>query len=171
MELRGGCVVPAVGGGLCLLSNALFRAAAELGWTIVERHGHTIEAVPSMAQPWGVDATLAWPYVDLRYALPAGDPAARLHVRVVDDVVEVQVWSAAPIERTVTITAVDDRVDVIDGERVRCNRIVRRIVAADGAVTESTIAENAKRLLAPADLGRNCLTCGLEECAGRVTIR
>src|SRR4051812_13627990 len=32
MELRGGCVVPALGGGLCLLSNALFRAAVDLGW-------------------------------------------------------------------------------------------------------------------------------------------
>src|SRR5687768_4518213 len=42
MELRSGCAVPAVGGGLCLLSNALFALAVELGWTIHERHGHSM---------------------------------------------------------------------------------------------------------------------------------
>lgn len=171
MELRGGCVVPAVGGGLCLLSNALFRAAATLGWTIIERHGHTMEAIPSDDQPWGVDATIAWPYTDLRFAVPGGDPPARFHVRVVGDHVELQVWSEAAVARQVLLTAVDDRVEIIDAQRVRRNRIVRTIIEADGTTTNATIAENAKRLLVPADLGRNCLTCGLENCAGRVTIR
>jgi vancomycin resistance protein VanW len=171
MELRGGCVVPSLGGGLCLLSNALFRAAADLGWVIVERHGHTMEAVPSDDQPWGVDATIAWPYVDLRLAVPAGDPPARLHVRVIGDDLELQVWGGAPVLRRVELVGVDDRVEIVDGQRVRQNRIVRRTTGPDRVVTTEVIATNAKRLLAPADLGRSCLTCQLDDCAGRITIR
>ena len=48
---------------------------------------------------------------------------------------------------------------------------MRTIVEANGTTTSATIAENAKRLLVPDDLGRSCLTCGIESCAGRVTIR
>ncbi|MEN3271871.1 MAG: vancomycin resistance protein VanW [Actinomycetota bacterium] len=171
MELRGGCVVPAVGGGLCLLSNALFRAAATLGWEIVERHGHTIEAVPTNEDPWGVDATIAWPYVDLRVSVARSEPAARLAVRLLDGELVLQVWSAVKSHRTVVLRSVDDRVDTINGERVRRNCIERRVVDADGSTRTETIAENAKRLLAPSDLGRSCLTCGIDTCAGRVTIR
>jgi vancomycin resistance protein VanW len=59
MELRGGCVVPTAGGGLCLLSNALFAAAAELGRWILERHGHTMTA--GVAGAADLDATVLWP--------------------------------------------------------------------------------------------------------------
>src|ERR1700743_3485817 len=31
MELRAGCAVPSIGGGLCLVSNALFAMAVEQG--------------------------------------------------------------------------------------------------------------------------------------------
>jgi vancomycin resistance protein VanW len=171
MELRGGCVVPSMGGGLCLLSNALFRAAAELGWEIVERHGHTMEAVPSDELPWGVDATIAWPYIDLRVAVPVGDAPARLQVRVDNDELVVQVWGSAPVRRVIELVGLDDRVDVIDGQRVRTNRVERRVTEADGRTSTTVIAQNAKRLLASADLGRSCLTCALDGCAGRVTIR
>ncbi|MEA3054980.1 MAG: vancomycin resistance protein VanW [Actinomycetota bacterium] len=171
MELRGGCVVPAVGGGLCLLSNAMFHAAATLGWDIVERHGHTVEVVPPNDDPWGVDATIAWPYIDLRFAVARHEPAARLAVQVAHGELVVQVWAASTSDRRVELTGVDDRVETIDGQRVRRNRIARRVVEADGTTRTETIAENAKRLLAPSDLGRSCLTCGIDTCAGRVTIR
>ncbi|MGH7002778.1 MAG: VanW family protein, partial [Alphaproteobacteria bacterium] len=36
-ELREGCVIPSVGGGLCQLSNALYDAALKAGFEIVER--------------------------------------------------------------------------------------------------------------------------------------
>jgi vancomycin resistance protein VanW len=167
MELRGGCVVPSLGGGLCLLSNVLFRAAAELGWVILERHGHTLEAVPSNEEPWGVDATLAWPYIDLRFMLPLGDPNAQLVMKVRGDVLHVTVRSAAKVERKVQLLGVDDERRVVDGQRIRRNPIVRRVDRSPNEV----IAVNSKRLLEAADLGRSCLTCGLEACAGRVTIR
>jgi len=40
-EIREGCIVPNVGGGLCQLSNALYDAALNAGFEIIERHKHT----------------------------------------------------------------------------------------------------------------------------------
>jgi vancomycin resistance protein YoaR len=64
--LQQGCMVPAVGGGLCQLSNALYDAALQSGCEIVERHAHS-RAVPGSAAAAGRDATVAWNYVDLRF--------------------------------------------------------------------------------------------------------
>ncbi len=77
MELRAGCAVPAIGGGLCLLSNALFALAVELGWEILERHGHSM----ALADPHALDATVAYPYVDLRIAPRRGTAVLAVAVR------------------------------------------------------------------------------------------
>jgi hypothetical protein len=61
--LQQGCVVPAVGGGLCQLSNALYGLALKSGCEIVERHAHSIKMPDAPAH----DATVAWNYVDLRF--------------------------------------------------------------------------------------------------------
>ncbi len=65
-ELREGCVVPSVGGGLCQLSNVLYDAALTAGFEIVERHAHTRRLPGSQAET-GRDATVFWNYVDLRF--------------------------------------------------------------------------------------------------------
>jgi vancomycin resistance protein YoaR len=64
--LQQGCMIPAVGGGLCQLSNALYDAALQSGCEIVERHSHS-RTVPGSAAAFGRDATVAWNYVDLRF--------------------------------------------------------------------------------------------------------
>ena len=64
--LQEGCIVPAVGGGLCQLSNALYDVALQAGCRIVERHPHS-RIVPGSAAALGRDATVAWNYVDLRF--------------------------------------------------------------------------------------------------------
>jgi vancomycin resistance protein YoaR len=64
--LQQGCMIPAVGGGLCQLSNALHDVALQTGCEIVERHAHS-KAVPGSAVAAGRDATVAWNYVDLRF--------------------------------------------------------------------------------------------------------
>ncbi|MBS1795133.1 MAG: VanW family protein [Acidobacteria bacterium] len=85
-ELREGCIVPNVGGGLCQLSNALYDAALEAGFEIVERHAHT-KVIPGSLAERNRDATVFWNYVDLRFR--AAQPfriEARLgrdHLRVV----------------------------------------------------------------------------------------
>jgi hypothetical protein len=64
--IQEGCLVPAVGGGLCQLSNALYDVALRAGCEIVERHGHS-KVGPGSASTHGRDATVAWNYVDLRF--------------------------------------------------------------------------------------------------------
>ncbi len=64
--LQEGCLVPATGGGLCQLSNALYAVALDAGCTIVERHAHS-RLVPGTR---GRDAAVAWNYVDLRFTAP-----------------------------------------------------------------------------------------------------
>ena len=65
-ELREGCIIPTVGGGLCQLSNALYDAALSAGFEIIERHAHT-QLVPGSIAQIGRDATVFWNYVDLRF--------------------------------------------------------------------------------------------------------
>jgi hypothetical protein len=65
-ELREGCMVASVGGGLCQLSNALYATALQAGFEIAERHAHS-QRVPGSAAEFGRDATVFWNYVDLRF--------------------------------------------------------------------------------------------------------
>jgi len=68
-ELREGCIVPNIGGGLCQISNALYDAALQANFEIVERHAHTQVIAGSLAET-GRDATVFWNYVDLRFRSP-----------------------------------------------------------------------------------------------------
>ena len=79
--LQQGCLVPAVGGGLCQLSNALYDAALQAGCEIVERHAHSRVVVGSAAIE-GRDATVAWNYVDLRFR---ARQALRIEARLTRD--------------------------------------------------------------------------------------
>lgn len=65
-ELREGCIIPNVGGGLCQISNALYDAALDANFEIVERHAHTQIVTGSLAEK-DRDATVFWNYVDLRF--------------------------------------------------------------------------------------------------------
>jgi hypothetical protein len=65
-ELREGCIIPNLGGGLCQVSNALYDAALQANLEIVERHRHTQVVAGSLAEH-GRDATVFWNYVDLRF--------------------------------------------------------------------------------------------------------
>lgn len=65
-ELREGCIIPTIGGGLCQLSNALYDAAMKAGLEIVERHAHN-QVIPGSLAEIDRDATVFWNYVDLRF--------------------------------------------------------------------------------------------------------
>jgi len=65
-ELREGCIIPSTGGGLCQLSNALYDAALDADFEIIERHAHT-QIIPGSLAEIGRDATVFWNYVDLRF--------------------------------------------------------------------------------------------------------
>ncbi len=83
--LQEGCMIPAIGGGLCQLSNALYQVALEAGCEILERHPHS-RIVPGSATTQGRDATVAWNYVDLRFR-----PSVELQLRVMLTATELQV--------------------------------------------------------------------------------
>lgn len=65
-ELREGCIIPSIGGGLCQISNALYDAALKANFEIVERHAHSQTIAGSLAEI-GRDATVFWNYIDLRF--------------------------------------------------------------------------------------------------------
>lgn len=168
MELNGGCVVPAVGGGLCLISNALFDMAARLGWTILERHGHSAEgASPTPSLGPVLDATVFYPYVDLRFAPRAG--RVRLGVRVHGDALEVSARADQPQRVRTVLRRAGERMERRDGELIRHDRVVRQVLEAEsGAVLEeSVVAVNRRRVPKPSHAGRSCYTCGETECRMR----
>ena len=166
MELRGGCIVPSVGGGVCLLSNALFAMALAQGWTILERHGHSMQAIaPAAGETWGLDATVLWPHVDLRIA-PREGPA-RLGVRVAGDVLRIAVHAPAPPRWVAHLAVVDDRLETTAAGTFRSNRLVRRLEHASGETEVAVVATNRKRWLGPEARRRSCYTCGETRCRER----
>jgi len=80
-ELREGCLIPSTGGGLCQLSNALYDAALQAGFEIIERHVHT-QTIPGSLTEAGRDATVFWNYVDLRFK---ATHRFRIEVRLTSD--------------------------------------------------------------------------------------
>lgn len=66
-EIREGCLIPTIGGGLCQLSGSLYAVATQSGSTILERHGHTRRLQDAYFDE-SRDATIFWNYVDLRFS-------------------------------------------------------------------------------------------------------
>jgi vancomycin resistance protein VanW len=156
MEVRAGCAIPAIGGGLCLLSNALFALAVELGWQILERHGHTM----ALADPRALDATVAYPYVDLRIAPRRG--RAVLAVTVRGDVLVVAAHGAK--ERLRIELDREQREDASG----RDTRIRRRVWRERELLEEAVIVDDHQRLPGPAL--RTCLDCGETACHARIEL-
>jgi hypothetical protein len=100
-ELREGCLVPAVGGGLCQLSGLLYQAALEAGLEIVERHAHS-RILPGSAAEQDLDATVFWNYVDLRFR---GDQPWRIEVELSAADLVVRLRSAAAAKAGAAIKA------------------------------------------------------------------
>lgn len=70
-EIREGCIVPSIAGGLCQLSNALYDAAVKADFQILERHKHSKVVKGSLAEQ-DRDATVKWNYIDLRFCSNEG---------------------------------------------------------------------------------------------------
>ncbi|MEM2592437.1 MAG: VanW family protein [Thermofilaceae archaeon] len=68
-----------VGGGICVVSTAIFQAAALAGLEITERHPH---AYPMRYANPGLDATLNYPNKDLKIKNPTDKPIVlRLYIK------------------------------------------------------------------------------------------
>lgn len=94
-EVRGGCVVPTLAGGLCQLSNALATVAVRAGLELVERHGHTARIEQAvMPDSDAIDATVFWNYVDLKLR---ARHAWRLEVMLTDTELVVRIRARTPL--------------------------------------------------------------------------
>lgn len=154
-ELRAGCVVPAIGGGVCLLTNALYAMGLGLGWQIVERHAHSLAYGDAPLQgEAAVDATVYWPYVDLRMKPGV---SIWLDVRASDESLALRALAAQPVAQRQLRTEVSR-----DATRER-RRIL--VVLPNDAGT-NVVAEDVKTIKSGALGARNCLQCG-EVCASR----
>jgi VanW like protein len=80
-ELRQGCIVPTIAGGLCQLANALYQVALDADLEIVERHRHSTIVSGSDAET-DRDATIFWNYVDLRFRV---DRSIRIEAQLTSD--------------------------------------------------------------------------------------
>lgn len=101
-ELREGCIIPSIGGGLCQISNALYDAALTAGFEIVERHAHSVVIPGSLAEK-GRDATVFWNYVDLRFRAPH---AFRIEAELSESQLSIRLRGiAAAAERFSSVTA------------------------------------------------------------------
>jgi len=159
MELRSGCAVPAIGGGLCLVSNALFAIAAELGWRILERHGHSL----ALADPHAFDATVAFPHVDLRIAPRDGTVVLDAGVR--GDVLVIAVrGDASPLR----VSFQREQRDLHDADGPIRDTRIRRRVARDLEVLEDEIIVDDRQRI-PVAL-RTCLDCGDTACTARIEL-
>ena len=159
MELRGGCVTPAIGGGLCLLSNAIFELAVRAGWRIIERHGHSLEAVPPAPGSVPLDATVAWPDVDLVVAPARGWARLAATISPTDEMrLAIFADEAAPQTELETKAQVVHR----KGRRWREIEVTRSI---DGV--REVVAHSVREILADDELGKTCLTCGERSCRDR----
>lgn len=103
-EVREGCLIPTLGGGLCQLSNALATCAVQAGFTLVERHGHT--AVLGSGRPGLVDATVFWNYVDLRIS---SDLPWRIEAVLTDTELVVRLRGTRAQQRKSTVITVAPR--------------------------------------------------------------
>lgn len=112
-ELREGCVIPNLGGGLCQLSNALYDVALRSGCEIVERHAHT-QRIPGSTAQTGRDATIFWNYVDLRFR-PRFDCELRVGLSRGELLVSLHALNgAAPVAQTPQNSSCETRLEVAE---------------------------------------------------------
>ncbi len=166
MELRGGCITPAIAGGLCLLSNALFAAAVHAGWRILEHHSHSMEAIPPLPGSMPLDATVAWPDVDL--VVEPVDGPARLSVRVDGDSLRVAIFAARAATERIELSC-EEMVVERGADRVRRSHVFRRRIhlVDERVVCTEEVVRSERRILSVHELGRSCISCSQTECSDR----
>lgn len=119
-ELRSGCLVPNLGGGLCQLSGLLHAAALAAGMVVVERHEHS-RMLPGSVLPPERDATVFWNYVDLRFRADF-DWRLELELTATDLVVRIRAVLGAftPVKVVKSLPGVPVRA-AADGDCLTCN--------------------------------------------------
>jgi hypothetical protein len=116
-ELREGCVIPAVGGGLCQLTNAIYDSALRAGLEVVERHRHS-RVLPGSLAEQDRDATVFWNYLDLRLRAPF---AWRLELELDDTHLRLRIRAAMPATERALPVQVRARAAIATGDCSTCD--------------------------------------------------
>ena len=126
--LRDGMIAEGTGGGTCQVASTLHAAAILAGLEIVERTPHSR---PSAYIRMGLDATVAFPSLDLKLKNPRSDRVV-VHARAGKGTLDVWLDADGPEKPAVTVTS----------EIVARTRFVRTI-ERDASVPKSTVRVKA----------------------------
>jgi vancomycin resistance protein VanW len=132
--IRGGAVAGELGGGLCQLSGIVYEAGLRAGLVPVERYPHSrdLYAEADRFTPLGLDATVVWPYKDLRLANPFSVPVQfRLHLEEASITASVH----APMARAAATLDVAR----IDHDGWRAVRVIRHLESGDAELLSDDI--------------------------------
>lgn len=109
------------GGGLCQLSGIVYELGLRGGLHIAERHPHSRDLYQTEDErftPLGLDATVVWPWKDLRLENRLGMPVA---LRLAVEGMELKAWLQADGECT-PLTLEMDRADHGDHRQITVRR-------------------------------------------------
>ncbi len=123
----GGRLVPGIGGGICQVSSTLFNTALLSGMDIVERDTHF---APVFYIPVGLDATVAWGYIDFQFKNPYSHPIYVIVEEGAGYVTITILGAQEDVPQSVTITK---------GKEQRIPN--KKIEKIDEAVKEETVEE------------------------------
>ena len=123
----GGRLVPGIGGGICQVSSTLFNTALVSGMDIVERDTHF---APVSYIPVGLDATVAWGYIDFQFKNPYSHPIYVIVEEGAGYVTITILGAKEDVPQSVTITK---------GKEQRIPN--KKIEKIDEAVKEETVEE------------------------------
>jgi glycosyltransferase involved in cell wall biosynthesis len=119
-ELREGCMVPNIGGGLCQVTGLLYQAALKAGLEVVERHEHSRLVTGSMGEQ-NLDATVFWNYVDLRFR---ADFRWRIEVRLSASELSITIKAVHGAERPkATLPRKARERELPTGDCLTCNQV------------------------------------------------
>ncbi len=104
LNLVDGKITGSYGGGLCQLSSLLFWIFLHTPLTVVERHGHDVEALPPTEEnlPCGVDATVNEGWLDLK-ARNGTDNAFQIEISFDRQFMYGRILSQRPVETSYTV--------------------------------------------------------------------
>ncbi len=104
LELVRGKIVASYGGGLCQLSNMLFLLFLHTPLTVVERHGHAVEAFlpANEGMLHGIDATISEGWLDLKVRNDT-DNVFQIEVSFDDRFMYGRILSLYPVEMEYTV--------------------------------------------------------------------
>jgi VanW like protein len=153
-ELRQGCVIPSVGGGICQLSNALYSAALDAGFEIVERHAHS-QIMPGSLAEIGRDATVFWNYIDLRFRMRSQNStiasamsAVRFDVTLTQDSLVVRLWgismSSNPVIANPVVLSCDSIEKVEEGRSLVSAHTCQTCNVSNCFRNQPTVQSNGK---------------------------